>query len=767
MKGQNDNSSISNNNNDATNENTAGTPQENLNYHPSLIDQLALGDKNTYINSTTHKVNLTKELLSPSKKIPVDAIIRASGLTTEDIDALIGRRNEEKNRKEENLRKCDEREESLKKELEDLEKRRKKIKSELEPILEDIKELTTFNSKIANLSSSTTRTEQTDLQSFRTDIEKINNTQIGYKFAGLMHYISSENEKLSAKEEDRQNDLKKKRLAYEQAETERKERKRLLKEGNLENIPDQAPQLTVSVKGIKAALSTVKLSRRDIITAIENEPNLATRKRWLDTASTMIFPNFKDDDIAEKTKKLVKKFDLIIAATTSKNTINKNLLEKNNDTEARLKKLPFSLNLNTKAYQEEIKLELAALQDAEIKSIVITRATEDAADGIKQKGNNALSFSDIELLKDNLKAKTKEIEDKYASYTKLLGQLSSYDSMPFYKFKGDLSGFDFSGLDLTNARFEDCILIGCKFNNAITDGAVFTNSILINTDFEGATVVGANFDNAEITGSNLSMEQLLTAESAKTRVIDLKIEREVEDSKSADTTQISTNNTTSGKNTSHSSSTLSPEKSKKSRGKLPDFTKGDNQTDNNESKRKSGSHKSPLTSSSGSGSKSKLKDKSPRKPENPQRPTQAAPLEHVSRTKTSSESSVEKPQVPDRTYDKTNTNDKPITNSASSESIEAANIITLPAEKPQPAFLGKILTGGQNGGAESAITNIIEDGANKISPENFANTGAPKRELPTTPTQRPKIPLNRTHNSTNLARVVENDEKTVDSNIRS
>lgn len=78
-------------------------------------------------------------------------------------------------------------------------------------------------------------------------------------------------------------------------------------------------------------------------------------------------------------------------------------------------------------------------------------------------------------------------------------------------FKGDepdLSGQDFSGLDLTRANFDFCNLTGTDFQNAILKHASFAGATLKDTKFKGANVTGAYFFD-DYSDHKLSVETLL------------------------------------------------------------------------------------------------------------------------------------------------------------------------------------------------------------------------------------------------------------------
>lgn len=74
----------------------------------------------------------------------------------------------------------------------------------------------------------------------------------------------------------------------------------------------------------------------------------------------------------------------------------------------------------------------------------------------------------------------------------LLGNPVSVDGV-------DLSDFDFSGLDLSNASFKDCIAFGSDFRKSDLRNANFVDCILEQVTLDGAFILGANFVRSEIT----------------------------------------------------------------------------------------------------------------------------------------------------------------------------------------------------------------------------------------------------------------------------
>lgn len=62
----------------------------------------------------------------------------------------------------------------------------------------------------------------------------------------------------------------------------------------------------------------------------------------------------------------------------------------------------------------------------------------------------------------------------------------------------DISDIDFSGLDLRNASFYDCVALDSDFRKSDLRGAVFSRSIIENIALDGAIVVGADFRSCEI-----------------------------------------------------------------------------------------------------------------------------------------------------------------------------------------------------------------------------------------------------------------------------
>ena len=64
--------------------------------------------------------------------------------------------------------------------------------------------------------------------------------------------------------------------------------------------------------------------------------------------------------------------------------------------------------------------------------------------------------------------------------------------------KLDLSGIDFSGKDLSMARFNDCIMKGCRFDRAKMEGTMFQKCDLSEADFSGAEMERTTFSKCEL-----------------------------------------------------------------------------------------------------------------------------------------------------------------------------------------------------------------------------------------------------------------------------
>lgn len=62
----------------------------------------------------------------------------------------------------------------------------------------------------------------------------------------------------------------------------------------------------------------------------------------------------------------------------------------------------------------------------------------------------------------------------------------------------DLSDFDFSGLNLTNASFKDCIALGTDFRKSDLRNAKFIDCILEQVTLDGALISGSDFSHSEI-----------------------------------------------------------------------------------------------------------------------------------------------------------------------------------------------------------------------------------------------------------------------------
>ena len=73
----------------------------------------------------------------------------------------------------------------------------------------------------------------------------------------------------------------------------------------------------------------------------------------------------------------------------------------------------------------------------------------------------------------------------------LFGDPVSLDSI-------DLSDFDFSGLNLTNAIFKDCVALGTDFRKSDIRNAAFVNCILDQVTLDGSILTNCDFSKSEI-----------------------------------------------------------------------------------------------------------------------------------------------------------------------------------------------------------------------------------------------------------------------------
>lgn len=95
----------------------------------------------------------------------------------------------------------------------------------------------------------------------------------------------------------------------------------------------------------------------------------------------------------------------------------------------------------------------------------------------------------------------------------------------------DLTGMDFSGVNLSCANFKGAKLAGCNFRSAILSKADFENADLTAADFSGAKIIKANLTNAKLddlqyektnfrnaTLVGTSLEDLAPTLNSKTRI---------------------------------------------------------------------------------------------------------------------------------------------------------------------------------------------------------------------------------------------------------
>ncbi len=94
-----------------------------------------------------------------------------------------------------------------------------------------------------------------------------------------------------------------------------------------------------------------------------------------------------------------------------------------------------------------------------------------------------------------LQALRKAIKDgDAAAFARIAAELEEPDVLSGETFtKVALTGFDFSGLDLSNTEWEDCLLERLRFENTNLEGAYL----------HGCTVVDANFAGAKLDGVSL------------------------------------------------------------------------------------------------------------------------------------------------------------------------------------------------------------------------------------------------------------------------
>lgn len=80
---------------------------------------------------------------------------------------------------------------------------------------------------------------------------------------------------------------------------------------------------------------------------------------------------------------------------------------------------------------------------------------------------------------------------KNTSFLSLLGDPVTVEGV-------DLSDFDFSGLSLTGARFNDCIALGTDFRKSDIRNAKFVNCILDQITFDGSVLTNCDFRESEV-----------------------------------------------------------------------------------------------------------------------------------------------------------------------------------------------------------------------------------------------------------------------------